>query len=190
MSSASLKTLETVRTYFMSPKEELDRANLSPATQERLFRLREYYTLWIQNPRWSDREVARQIRERYHIGTTQSQNDVALLKHFLGEMNRHSRDYDRYVFRQRCEEGWEWARREGDLKAFAAITASYVKGCQLDKDDAFRPDYSLIVPQSFTVTANASAAGFQVAPGTMECARKLYARYAQEAEVVEEGEEE
>ena len=111
--------------------------------------------------------------------------DLQLVKICLGEMSRLTKDYDRYLFRRRCEEGWEMAREKNDARAFAAVTAAYGKYTQLDKDENIGPDYSLIVPQTFVITADPAAAGIKVAPGLLERARKLERQYIREAEVDE-----
>lgn len=74
------------------------------------------------------------------------------------------------------------AREQEDAKAFAAVTATYLKGTQLDKEEHNAPDYSVIVPQRFTISADPSVAGFKVVPGILEKAKKLEARYVQEVE--------
>ena len=77
------------------------------------------------------------------------------------------------------------AREKNDARAFAAVTAAYGKYTQLDKDENIGPDYSLIVPQTFVITADPAAAGIKVAPGLLERARKLERQYVREAEVDE-----
>ena len=68
------------------------------------------------------------------------------------------------------------------------MTAAYSRGCQLDKDELQAPDYSVITPQTFVISADPGDAGFKRVPGIMEKARKLYAQYAQEAEAADEPE--
>ena len=77
------------------------------------------------------------------------------------------------------------AREKNDARAFAAVTAAYGQYTQFDKDENIGPDYSLIVPQTFVITADPAAPGIKVAPGLLERARKLERQYIQEAEVDE-----
>lgn len=161
-------------------------AKIQPRVRDRILRIREMYTYWLRYPRTSDKDIVQMIMERHKMGATQAYFDVRIIKHCLGALNTLTKEYDRYLFRQRCEEGWEMARAAGDVKAFAAVTSAYVKGTGLDRDDLSRPDYSSIVPQTFTITSDPSAAGFRVVPGILEKAKKLEARYIQEAETVPE----
>lgn len=188
MSSITPKIVDTVKTYLMAPVADMEAARVPQQVQKRVLRLREYYSRWLENPVWTDSDVVHLLRNEHGVGTSQAYEDVKLIKICLGEINRHSRDYDRYLFRQRCEEGWRWARATGDLKAFNAVTANYSRGCQLDKDELQAPDYSVITPQTFVISADPGDAGFKRVPGIMEKARKLYAQYAQEAEAADEPE--
>lgn len=181
--------IETAKEYLFCPVEEMQHAGLPDRVQKRMLRLREMYAIWLADPRLRDVDVVRMMQKRFGIASTQAYEDLRCIKICLGEFNRHSRDYDRYLFRKRCEEGWEMARKKDDLKAFASITAAYARGCKLDSDEKVAPDYSLIVPQTFAITSNPAAAGFKVVPGILDKAKKLYARYASEAEVIDEPEE-
>lgn len=180
------KLVERTQRYLLASVEEMQAAKLPENVQQRMLRLRELYAYWLQNPRLADSDIVHELRERHGVGVTQAYEDVRLIKICLGNLNRLTKDYDRWLFRQRCEEGWQMAREADDPKAFASVTATYLKGTLLDKEDNIGPDYSLIVPQTFTISADPSVAGFKVVPGILEKAKRLEARYIQEAEVVNE----
>lgn len=178
--------LPIVQEHLFSSPEEMKEAKVQPRVRDRILRIREFYTYWLRYPRTADKDIVQMIMDRHHLSATQAYFDVRLIKHCLGALNTLTKEYDRYLFRQRCEEGWEMAREAGDVKAFAAVTSAYVKGTGLDKDDITRPDYAAIVPQTFVITSDPSAAGFKVVPGIVEKAKRLEARYIQEAETVPE----
>lgn len=174
--------VERAQRYLLASVEEMREAKLAPAVQQRMLRLRELYAYWLQNPRLVDKDIVVELQKRHGIGVSQAYEDVRIIKICLGNLGRLTRDYDRYLFRCRCEEGWEMAREQEDAKAFAAVTATYLKGTQLDKEEHNAPDYSVIVPQRFTISTDPSVAGFKVVPGILEKAKKLEARYVQEVE--------
>ncbi len=182
----STTLIPIVQQHLYSSVDEMQNAGIQPRLRERILRIRETYTYWLRYPRTSDKDIVQMIMEQHHVATTQAYADINIIKYILGSLNVQTKDYDRYLFRQRCEEGWEMARAAGDIKSFASITAAYVKGTGLDKEDLSRPDYSAIVPQSFTITSDPSVAGFTVVPGILEKAKKLEKKYIQEAEVVPE----
>ncbi len=182
--------LPLVQEHLFSSVDEMKQAKVQPRVRDRILRIREFYTYWLRYPRTADKDIVKMIMDRYGLGATQAYFDLRLVKHCLGALNTLTKEYDRYLFRQRCEEGWEMAREAGDVKAFAAVISAYVKGTGLDKDELTRPDYSSIVPQTFTITSDPSASGFRVVPGILEKAKKMEARYMQEAEIVPEYTEE
>lgn len=171
---------ERAQRYLLASVEEMQEAKLPAPIQSRLLRMREMYALWLQNPRLADRDIVQALQRKYKIGLSQAYEDVRCIKICLGNLGRLTRDYDRYIFRCRCEEAWQMARDQGDVKAFAAVTAAYVKGTQLDHDDSTAPDYSAITPQAFTISADPQVAGFKVIPGILDRARKLEAQYLRE----------
>lgn len=179
---------ETASKYILATNEEMEQAHLTIPMRARMIRLREMYALWLQNPRWCDRDIVSQLRSRYQLGLSQAYEDCRLVKVCLGNLGRLTRDYDRYLFRQRCEEGWQMAREKEDPKAFAAVTATYLKGTGLDRDEPAAPDYASIAPQQFVITSDPSVAGFKVIPGILERARRLEERYIEEVDEVEETE--
>ena len=174
--------VDRAQKYLFASVEEMEQASLTSVMRARIVRLREMYTYWLQNPRLVDKDIVDQLQQRHQIGLSQAYEDVRVLKVCLGNLGRLTKDYDRYLFRLRCEEGWGMARARSDVKAFAAVTAAYLKGTQLDKEYSAAPDYSVIVPQTFTITADPTAAGFTPVPGILEKAKKLEARYLQEIE--------
>ena len=177
---------ETASKYLLASVQEMEEAHLSAPTRARMLRLREMYALWLQNPRWGDSDIVRQLKQTYSLSTTQAYEDCRLVKVCLGNLGRLTKDYDRFLFRQRCEEGWEMARKADHAKAFAAVTATYLKGTGLDRDDPTAPDYATIRPQTFVITSDPTAAGFKPIPGIIEKARRLEARYIQEIEAEEQ----
>ena len=116
MSSITPKIVDTVKTYLMAPVADMEAARVPQLVQRRVLGIREYYSRWLENPVWTDSDVVHMLRNEHGVGTSQAYEDVKLIKICLGEINRHSRDYDRYLFRQRCEEGWRWARATGDRR--------------------------------------------------------------------------
>lgn len=177
--------IDRAQRYLMASADEMQKAGLPQYMQARLLRLREMYAYWLQNPRMVDKDIVGVLRQKYGLGLSQAYEDVRCIKICLGNLGRITKDYDRWLFRERCEEGWQMAREAGDAKAFAAMTATYLKGTQLDKEDSAAPDYSSITPQQFVISADPAVAGFKVVPGIIEKAKKLEARYVQEFEEVD-----
>ena len=59
---------ERAQRYLLASKEEMDAAHLPAPVQQRLLRMREMYALWLQNPRYVDRDIVRHLQDKYQIG--------------------------------------------------------------------------------------------------------------------------
>lgn len=156
-------------------------ARLPQPVQQRLLRLRDQYNYWLRWPRLTDRDIVDELRRRYGLGLSQAYEDVRLIKVCLGALNQVTKDYDRWLFRQRLEEGYKMAREQQDAKAFAKVLAAHGKYARLDQNEADAPAYSDIVPQSFEPVGDPTAAGIRPAKNWRERARALEQRFKREA---------
>lgn len=177
--------IELTKKHLFSTVDEMEQDHVPANVRERLIRLRDMYTYWLQYPRLADRDIVAELRRRYKLGVTRAYDDVRLIKICLGCLTEVTKNYHRYYFQQRCEEGFQLARDNKDANAYARVLTAYLKGTQLDKEDADRPDYSLIVPQKFTITIDPAAVGFKTMPNVMERAKALERKYIREFQVQE-----
>lgn len=177
--------IERTQRFLFASENDMEEAGLTNLQRERLLRLRETYVWWIQNPQKTDRAVAERIRQKYGIGVSRSYDDVQLLKVCIGNLQQTTRNWCQHLFLQRCEEGFEMARRQKDANAFARVLSALGKFTRLDRDEHFGPDYSLIVPQRFEITTDPSVAGFERIPDIQERAHRLLERFRRETEMAE-----
>lgn len=180
---ASNDLIVRTQKYLFATEEEMCQARLPAPVRVRLLRLRDMYTYWLQNPRMEEKAVVAEIKRRYRLGDSVAYDDVRLLKTCIGNLNQSTNEYYRWLFLQRCEEGFQMARDNQDAGAYARVLACLGKYTRLDKDDSKVPDYSVIVPQPFEMTSDPEASGFKRIPNVEEKARKLLDRFIREAEV-------
>lgn len=171
--------------HLFSSPEEMKAAGLTQAQCARLLRLRELYVYWLENPLLPDSVIVSVLRERHHIGTTQAYEDVKLIRLFLGEIQRTTKDFLRWKWLQHMEEGFALARETKDATAYARLQAVFVKGAQLDKEDLQRADYSEITPQNFELTDNPETIGLKRIPNLDDRISTMLKKYAIEAEEVD-----
>lgn len=171
--------------YLFASEEEMQEAGLSPRTIDRLIRVRDIYTFWTRRPQMNDRQIVSELERRYKICTRQAYDDLNLIKTCLGSLNQCSKDYLRYTFLQRCEEGFQMARKKEDAGAFAKVLSAYGKYCQLDKDEGLMPDYSVIVPQPFEISSDPEVAGFKRIPDIEKKADRLLKQFQREMQTTE-----
>ncbi len=179
--------IERTQEFLFASEEEMIQARLPEPVRTRLFRLRDMYLYWQRSPRMTDGAVAQELQRRYKLSATMAYDDVRLIKVALGNLNQASEEYYKWVFLQRCEEGFQMARTNNDPNAFARVLAAYGKYTKLDKEKHEGPDYSMIVPQTFEISSDPEVAGFKKIPNVEEKAKKMVARFIQEAdyEIVE-----
>ncbi len=176
--------IKKVEDFLFSDAKEMAAAGLGAAEQNRLLRIRAEYTYWLNFPRLSDRDIVLDIQQKYHVGQSVAYEDVRLIKRCLGHLNQVTKDYDRYRFRQMCEEGIEMARRQKDPNAFARIMAAYGKYTQLDKNEADAPSYSEITVGELEVTDDVAVIGFKPIQGARDLAVKWEKKLIREYEMV------
>ena len=77
------------------------------------------------------------------------------------------------------------ARKKDDPSAFAKVLTAYGKYSRLDREEGLAPDYSVIVPQVFEISANPEDAGFQRIPNIEKKAEKMLRQFQREIQSVE-----
>lgn len=166
-------TLEVAREHLFSSVEEMDKAGLPELIKNRLLRLRDMYTYWLQWPETKDAKIVAELRKRYHVGQNIAYRDLRIVKHLLGELNKASKDYARYKFTCMVEKAFDLAERRNDAKAMAAAAAAYARYNKLDKEDPEDLGFDKIAPQSFEMTDDPTVAGFKRIPNVREKIRKM-----------------
>ena len=174
--------IDKVQRLLLAEESEIDAAGLKPGVKERIMRLREMYFYWIRNPRQNERQIVDVLRKQYALRLSQAYEDAQLLRICIGNIQQVTRQWSQWVFLQRCEEGFEMARKEGNINAFAKMLATFARGTKIAKEENTAPEYDQIVPQQFTVTTDPSVAGFRRIPNIHEKAKKLLQKYAAETE--------
>lgn len=174
--------IERTQEFLFASEEEMKQARLPEPVRERLFRLRDMYMYWLRTPKLTDGAVVQEIQRRYKLSTTVAYDDVRLIKTAIGNLNQASKEYYRWVFLQRAEEGFQMARQYHDPNAYSKVLASYGKYTGLDKEKHEGPDYSMIVPQTFEISGDPEVAGFKKIPNVEEKARKIVAEFIQETD--------
>ncbi len=172
-----IRQLEKIQEFLFASEQEMNEAHLPEREQVRLLRLRQTYTYWLGNPRLDERAMATWMKQTFQIGTSAAYNDLRVLKVLLGSLNTATTEYYRWVFLQRCEEGFQMARLKRDPAAYARVLTAFLKGTQLDKDKAQTIDWNLIVPDALEFTGDPAEAGITVDPDARAKAQKMYASW-------------
>ncbi len=164
----------------------MDEAGLPAQMQQRLLRLREVYTYWLQWPLTRDRDIAERIIKEHGLGRTQAYQDIRIIKALLGEVHKTTKEYHRFKFLQMIEESYNLAKVNNDAKSMVAAADKYAKYTQLDKEDLIDRGFDKIVPQPMKPTDDPSVAGFKPVPNIRErIQKKIQSYWSEEVEDVE-----
>ncbi len=178
--------IEVAKLHLFDSVEQMNQANLPAAMQERLLRLREIYTYWLQFPLTRDRDIAQRIMHDHGVQRTQAYQDIRIIKAVLGEMHKTTKEYHRFKFLQMIEESYNMAKVNRDAKSMVAAADKYAKYTQLDKEDLVDRGFDKIPIQPFKPTDDPSVAGFKPVPNIRErIQKKIQSYWSEEVEDVE-----
>ncbi len=161
-------TIDLCEKYLYSDIDEMTEMGISSAIQQRLIRIRDIHTFWIQFPRKSDGEMVDKLMREHGIGRSTAYEDIRIVKTILGNTFKASKDYHRFHFIAMIEDTFQTAKRLGDARAMAAAAAHYAKYTQLDKEDVIDKGYDKIVVQPFVPTDDPTVLGIRPVPNIRE----------------------
>lgn len=181
----SPELVDMTQQFLFASEEDMISGGLSVDQRKRLIRIRQLYTYWLRHPQLAEKAIATECMQQYGMSASQAYEDVRIIKICLGNLNQATKEYYRWLFIERCEEGFKMAREKQDPNAFARVLATLGKYTRLDSDDKGAPDWSKLIPQNFEITSNPEDAGYKRIPGIEDYARKLEKRFTKEAEEAE-----
>lgn len=154
--------------HLFSPLDRMLAAGVPEITANRILRLRDAYTYWLQFPDKRDREMVGYLQRRYGISVSTSYEDLNLVKNLLGNLQKASKDYHRYRAIERFNRAYDMAAAVGNTRDMIAAMDKLAKYVQLDKEDEKNVDWDAIVPQRFIFTDDPSVLGFRRIPNVRE----------------------
>ena len=183
---ASEPAIEAAKLHLFDSLEQMNQAGLTAAMQQRMLRLREIYSYWLQCPLTRERDIAERLVREHGLGRTQAYQDIRIIKALLGEMHKTTKEYHRFKFIKMIEEAYERAKAANDTKSMVAAADKYAKYTQLDKEDIVDRGFDKIVIQPFKPTDDPSVAGFKPIPNIRErIQKKIQSYWSEEVEDVE-----
>lgn len=182
----SAPSIELAKEHLFDSVEQMQQAHVPAAMQQRLLRLREVYTYWLQWPLTRDRDIADRIMREHGVQRTQAYQDIRIIKAIMGEMHKTTKEYHRFKFLQMIEESYNMAKVNKDAKSMVAASDKYGKYTQLDKEDLIDRGFDKIIPQPMKPTDDPSVAGFKPVPNIREkIQKKIQSYWSEEVEDVE-----
>lgn len=170
-------TIDVCEKYLFADISEMSADGLPEVIQQRLLRLRDMYSFWLQFPRKKDLEIVAELELRYKVSKSTAYEDIRIIKRLLGDLAKTTKDYHRYKFCQMIDETYEMAKRIKDARAMGAAANYYGKYTQLDKEDILDKGYDKIVVQPFEPTDDPSVLGIKAIPNIREKIKSKIQQY-------------
>lgn len=161
---------------------EKPNTHLSPADQQRLDRLKNVYTHWLDHPLMTDTMIRDYMMATFGIGRAMAYNDIALLKAAFGNVSRADKEFQR-VRANRLLEMAAAAAMAGDerkAKSLTKIAEAIVKANQLDEPEGEDFPWDEIVPKDESFSVDPEVIGIKKVPDIENKARLLLKKWTQE----------
>jgi hypothetical protein len=159
---------------------------LTPKELELRNRYQNIFTVWHENPFWSDKDMVRYIRQELGLGKTQAYQDLSKVKMILGNVNNAAKEWQRYAVIEMAKETYNLAKKRGDLKAMAMALDKLGKYTRLDQNDVDLIPWDQIIPPEFENTDDVEVLKIIRPAGFEEKVNKLKKKYLGEDLNIEE----
>lgn len=147
MNSTKLTRLEKIeRALFAKPGEKPE---LTPKDVEIKARYEKAFTYWLQNPHLADRQIINHMVNRIGISKTQAQDDLRIIKRFLGNVTTASKEWYRHMVIEMAKQAYIMAKTKRDPKAMILAADKIGKYVKLDKDELESIPWERINPPNF-----------------------------------------
>ena len=178
-------TIEACKLDLFVKKEELVK-KYPPVLVEKITRIRDIYTYFLNNPDAKDRELVSELMNRYAIEKTAAYSDLAVVKQLLPMVGQASREFHRWRFNEMILETYQRAKKRGDQKTMEKAASSYAKFNRVDLEDEHKLPYEEIVIQPFVATDDPSVLGIKPLPNLQQKIDDMLKKYTAETADIED----
>jgi len=138
--------VEKYNEYLFEGKDKI-LLQLSSVELMRFERIRETFTVWLDKPEMTDRQIREYLETNFDIEKSQSYRDIGLLKSLLGNVRNAAKEWQRYTLIEMAKETYTMAKEKKDVKAMAMAIDKLGKYTNLDKEDLDTPNWDEYEPQ-------------------------------------------
>lgn len=171
------KTLEICKSHLFDDRNKMEEAGVPLIIQERIIRIRDMYTVWLNFPSKKELEIVAELIQRYGIQKSAAYDDVRIIKTLLGDLNKASKDFHRWQFNNMIRKAYEMAERRKNPDAMVKAADKYGKYNQLDKEDILDNPWETIQVQPFEPTSDPTVIGIKPVPNIKEKIAKKIKQY-------------
>lgn len=178
--------IDRYQEYLFEDYDKMIAAGLPENSARRILRLRACYNYWLKFPSLDDSDIVKHEIKEFEISKRQAYDDLYIIKICIGNLQKTSKDFHRWKFKNMILLSFQEAERNHDAKAMASAARYYAQYNRLGEEDSQEKEYDDIRPQLFEPTSDPSVIGFKPIPNIREVAKKMLANYIKQgAEDVE-----
>ena len=134
---------------------------LSDKEQEIFLRYRAGFSVWLEDPTITDKQMATFLMNTFGIAKQTAYLDVGNIKRLVGNVQNASKEFHRYTVIKMLKEAFLVAKYKHNPVAMAMAADKLAKATQLDKIDMEIPDWNAIIPPSFEPSSDVRLIGLK-----------------------------
>ena len=172
--------IDRYQQYLFDDLDKMIAAGVPDNTAHRILRLRACYNYWLKFPSLDDSDIVKHEIKEFDISKRQAYDDLYIVKIVIGNLQKTSKDFHRWKFKNMIMRSYQEAERNHDAKAMASASRYYAQYNRLNEEDDQDKGYDDIIPQLFEPTSDPTVVGFKPIPNVREVARKMLANYVKQ----------
>ena len=114
------QTLEICEKHLFDDIDVLQKNNVPTIIQDRIIRIRDIYSIWINFPSKKEFELLQILISKYSISKSSAYDDLKIIKILLGSLNQTSQDFHRWRFNNWIEKTFDMEFAMKSEEAFIA----------------------------------------------------------------------
>lgn len=176
-------TFDLIHEALFTEKE----LQLSEQNQKLLFRIKDGYTVWLENPHYTTRQMRDYMMVNHDLNKNQALYDLNMIQMLLGNVNNASRAFIKYKVNFILDKAYA-AAEQGDerkAKALTKVAETLVKNNRTDIEDETIPDFEQIVIKDWSFSTDVSLLGIKTEKNLIEKAEKLRKKHLSEIGIID-----
>lgn len=177
-----LTTFDKIQKHLFEDNTLLQ-SKLSPKEIEILNRYKQVFTIWLQNPQYTDQQLIKYMTIELGLSKSQAYRDLPQIQRLLGNVRVADKEWYRYMVVDMCKKAFQLALKKRDPKAMAMAADKIGKYTKLDKDEAEALPWDEIATPEFEPSADVRILNIKPIGDIVALKAKLRVKYMDEITV-------
>jgi len=168
------------KSLFSDTEDQLE--GLSARDLEIRKRYMSAFTVWLENPTYTDKQIANHLKVTFKIENSQAYRDIGNLRIMLGNVRNAGKEWHRFTVIQMAKDAYALAVKQHDAKAMAVAAGVYGKYTRCDQIEADQMPWDSVIPPEFEPSPDVTILGFKKIANSEERRKKIMRKYMQETD--------